>query len=85
MERNDSDTLYHGEWVVKGSLREFVVNNRNAENVSYVGGFTHGELLEMALEDYGLDKKIEKVVLTYSLPASFYNKWLGYSSYACHE
>ncbi|KAF3505428.1 hypothetical protein F2Q69_00043547 [Brassica cretica] len=32
------------------------------------GGFTHGELLEMALEDYGLDKKIEKVVLTYSLP-----------------
>ncbi|KAF2558713.1 hypothetical protein F2Q68_00016284 [Brassica cretica] len=31
-------------------------------------GYTHGELLEMAQEDYGLDKKIEKVVLTYSLP-----------------
>ena len=32
------------------------------------GGFTHGELREMTLEDYGLDKKNGKVVLTYSLP-----------------
>ncbi|KAF2547873.1 hypothetical protein F2Q70_00021678 [Brassica cretica] len=31
-------------------------------------GCTQGELLEMALGDYGLEKKIEKVVLTCSLP-----------------
>ena len=31
-------------------------------------GCTHGELLEIAQEDYELDKKIEKMVLTYSLP-----------------
>ena len=30
-------------------------------------GCTHGELLEMAQEDYDLDKKIEKMVLTFSL------------------
>ena len=29
---------------------------------------THGELLEIAQEYYDLDKKIEKMVLTYSLP-----------------
>ena len=31
-------------------------------------GCTHGELLEMAQEDYDLNKKIEKMMLTYSLP-----------------
>ena len=31
-------------------------------------GCTHGKLLEMTQEDYDLDKKIEKMVLTYSLP-----------------
>ena len=31
-------------------------------------GCTHAKLLEMAQEDYDLDKKIEKMVLTYSLP-----------------
>ena len=31
-------------------------------------GCTHGKLLEMAQEDYDLDKKIKKIVLTYSLP-----------------
>ena len=30
-------------------------------------GCTHGELVEMAQEDYDLDKKTEKVKLTYSL------------------
>ena len=29
---------------------------------------THGERLEMTKEDYDLDKKVEKMVLTYSLP-----------------
>ena len=61
--------VVYGEWVVKGSLREFVVNNRKGGRMFLVSdGCTHGELLEMALEDYGQDKKIEKVVLTYSLP-----------------
>ncbi|XP_048613483.1 uncharacterized protein LOC125587291 [Brassica napus] len=65
---NGSDTCVYGEWVVKGSLREFVVNNRKGGRMFLVSdGCTHGELLEMALEDYGLDKKIEKMVLTYSL------------------
>ena len=31
-------------------------------------GCTHGELVEMAKEDYDLDKKTEMVELTYSLP-----------------
>ncbi|CAN6983752.1 unnamed protein product, partial [Brassica oleracea var. botrytis] len=61
--------IVYGEWVVKGSLWEFVVNNRKGGRMFLVpDGCTHGELHEMALEDYGLDKKIEKVELTYSLP-----------------
>ena len=31
-------------------------------------GCTHGKLVEMTQEDYDLDKKIEMVELTYSLP-----------------
>ncbi|KAF2536177.1 hypothetical protein F2Q68_00022290 [Brassica cretica] len=61
--------VVYGEWVVKGSLWEFVVNNRKGGRMFLVlDGCTHGGLHEMALEDYGLDKKIEKVELTYSLP-----------------
>ncbi|XP_013658058.2 uncharacterized protein LOC106362756 [Brassica napus] len=61
--------VVYGEWVVKGSLWEFVVNNWKGVRMFLVpNGCTHGELLEMAQEDYDLDKKIEKVVLTYSLP-----------------
>ncbi|KAG2278593.1 hypothetical protein Bca52824_061148 [Brassica carinata] len=49
-------------------FREFVVNNWKGRRMFLVSdGCTHGELLEMALEGYGLDKKIEKMVLTYSL------------------
>ncbi|KAG5393246.1 hypothetical protein IGI04_023209, partial [Brassica rapa subsp. trilocularis] len=61
--------VVYGEWVVKGSLWEFVVNNRKGGRMFLVSdGCTHGELHEMTLEDYGVDKKIEKVELTYSLP-----------------
>ncbi|KAF3543583.1 hypothetical protein DY000_02007433 [Brassica cretica] len=61
--------VVYGEWVVKGSLWEFVANNWKGGRMFLVpNGCTHGELLEMAQEDYDLDKKIEKVVLTYSLP-----------------
>ncbi|CDY65823.1 BnaUnng01230D [Brassica napus] len=61
--------VVYGEWVVKGSLWEFVVNNRKGGRMFLVpDDCTHGELHEMAQEDYGLNKKIEKVELTYSLP-----------------
>ncbi|CAF2057399.1 unnamed protein product [Brassica napus] len=61
--------VVYGEWVVKGFLWECVVNNRKGGRMFLVpDGCTHGELHEMALEDYDLDKKIEKVELTYSLP-----------------
>ena len=46
-----------------------MVNNRKGGRMFIVhAGCTHGELLEMTQEDYDLDKKIEKMVLTYSLP-----------------
>ncbi|KAF3578976.1 hypothetical protein DY000_02032044 [Brassica cretica] len=52
----------YGEWVAKGSLWEFVVNNRKGGRMFLVpDGCTHGELHEMA-------QKIEKVELTCSLP-----------------
>ena len=55
--------------MLKDSLWEFVVNNRKGGRMFLVhDGCTHGELLEMAQEDYDLDKKIEIMVLTYSLP-----------------
>ncbi|CAG7885692.1 unnamed protein product, partial [Brassica rapa] len=61
--------VVYGEWVVKGFLWDFVVNNRKGGRMFLVpDGCTHGELHEMALKDYGMDKKIEKVALTYSLP-----------------
>ena len=61
--------VVYGEWVVKDSLWEFVVNNRKGGKMFLVhDGCTHGELLEMTQEDYDLDNKIEKMVLTYSLP-----------------
>ena len=57
--------------MVKDSLWKFVVNNQKRGRIILVhDGCTHGELLEMEQEDYDLDKKIEKMVLTYSLPDS---------------
>ena len=54
---------------MKDSLWEFAVNYQKGGRMFLVhDGCTHGELLEIAQEDYELDKKIEKMVLTYSLP-----------------
>ncbi|XP_056850717.1 uncharacterized protein LOC130500040 [Raphanus sativus] len=61
--------VVYGEWVVKGSLWEFVVDKWKKGRMFFVhDGCTYGELLEMAQEDYDLNKKTEKVELTYSLP-----------------
>ncbi|KAF3607474.1 hypothetical protein DY000_02049954 [Brassica cretica] len=37
---NGSDTCVYGEWVVKGSLREFVVNNRKGGRMFLVSEYT---------------------------------------------
>ncbi|KAF8106368.1 hypothetical protein N665_0142s0007, partial [Sinapis alba] len=61
--------VVYGEWVQKVSLWEFVVDNQKKGRMFLLhDGCTHGELLEMAQEDYHLDKKNEMVELTYSLP-----------------
>lgn len=53
-------------WVTKYSKR---MKNRKGWRMFLVhDGCTHGKLLEMTQEDYDLDNKIEKMVLTYSLP-----------------
>lgn len=52
-------SVVYGEWVVKNSLWEFVVDDRKGGKICFLyDGCTYREFLEMAQKDYDVDKKL---------------------------
>ncbi|KAF2553392.1 hypothetical protein F2Q68_00035906 [Brassica cretica] len=60
----------YGEWLLKDSRWDFVVDNVKGARIIFLGECsTHAKLLAMAQENYNLDMSTKSVEITYSLPA----------------